>query len=675
MSKFIREADPARIIPEPGKNNLWYVDRNTDDAIVFVHGIFSDSRGCWMANTDASEHDRYWPELVARDSRFDRFSIYLAGYFTQADAGSFGIENCAQQLFDALGEATRPNEIAPLARRTLLFVCHSMGGIVVRYMLESRVSAFSNKTIGLGLIASPSFGARLANTMSSLMKLYGQKLGQQLAWANWGLEDLDARFRLLLAERRIPHLVGAEAYESRFFVHKKWLPRFMSPLVEKESAARYFAPARQLAGTDHFSAVKPTAADHPSHLFLCAFLRTLESQEIEWGLKAQPNSREANAQPLRHFLYISTDKINSLYGQLKSNADKNVFEKIKAIWAELALRKQLGTPLEPKDYFAGHIDAVWSECDFYGFSKDPPAPIIGFTSVLDDCRMLILLGSKAFMVGADVKDRGTIAYADPHLWAKIASGDETVVVSSKELYSMGMAGRGATMSPRRIEIIARHFFSDSRYVIGSPLCIALSTEKHNWESNLRGATFTAPSTVRLRDPVEQIHLIRNAAARWRIESQSSNLSILLPLVDWRHDREMELWIRMELGGYSEHDVPPEYRRIKYAVERPLDKWKVTADSAVLLEGYLRFPLEVIEHEIDRLITASRSNESQDGYVFVELPISPPDQVGERSGVWLRDLDTLRRTKLEVAKRILSWTGDLISAAANEQLASDGPTEG
>jgi hypothetical protein len=296
MSEFIREADPARIIPAPDKNNLWYVDRNTDDAIVFVHGIFSDSRGCWMANTDASEHDRYWPELVARDSRFDRFSIYLAGYFTQIDAGSFGIGNCAQQLFDALGEATRPNEIAPLARKTLVFVCHSTGGIVVRYMLESRVSAFSNKTIGLALIASPSYGARLANTMSSLMKLYGQKLGQQLAWANWGLEDLDARFRLLLAERRIPHLVGAEAYENRFFIHKKWLPRFASPLVEKESAARYFAPARQLAGTDHFSAVKPTAADHPSHLFLCAFLRKLESQEAEWGVKAQPNSRVAKPQ-------------------------------------------------------------------------------------------------------------------------------------------------------------------------------------------------------------------------------------------------------------------------------------------------------------------------------------------------------------------------------------------
>jgi pimeloyl-ACP methyl ester carboxylesterase len=673
MSEFLREADPARVIPAPGKNNLWYVDRGTDDVIIFIHGILSDSRGCWMASTDAPEHDRYWPELVARDRRFDRFSIFLAGYFTQTDAGSFGIEDCAQQLFDALGEATRPNEMAPLARKTLLFVCHSTGGIVTRYMLESRVSAFSSKTIGLALIASPSYGARLANTMSSLMKLYGQKLGQQLEWANWGLEDLDARFRLLLAERRIPRLVGAEAYENRFIVHKKWLPRFASPLVEKQSAARYFAPARQLPDTDHFSAVKPTAVDHPSHLFLCAFLRTLENQETEWGVKTQPANREPNAEPLRHFLYISTDKVDSLYGQLNRSAGKNVFEKLDAIRAELAIRKQLGTPQEPKDYFAGHIDAVWSGCDFNWFAEDTDAPIVSFSSVLDDARTLILLGSKAFMVGAEVKERATIRYADPQLWAKIANGDEAVFASAKLPKAVSHIGYNNTMTPRRIEVLARHFFSDSRFVIGSPICIALPTEKQNWEINLRGAVRFLSSPEELCDPVQRIHLIRKAAGRWMKyeDLQSYHLHILLPLVKWRKDWAMGFWIWNELDGYKGPDVPPEYRRISFAETRPLNEQQITLDAGVLVEGHLRCPLAVIESEILRL--DSREIESKEGYVFVGLPVLLQNPVREINGVWLPDLDALRRVKLEIAKRILSWTGDLICAAANEQFGTNGPT--
>jgi hypothetical protein len=291
---FIRPVDECRTIPPPATNNLWYLDRNTEDVIVFVHGIFSDSRGCWLAEGEP-EHECYWPELVARDQRFDRFSIYLGGFFTAIDAERYGLEDCAQQLFDALGAPTRPAEIPVLERKTCWFVCHSTGGIVVRYMLESRTAAFANKTIGLALIASPSYGSRFANTLRGLSKLYRQKLGRQLEWRNWGLEDLDRRFGILLAERRIPRLIGAEAYENRFIFHRKWLPRLLPFVVERESASRYFPPARQLPGTDHFTTAKPDGANHPSHVFLCTFLRELTRQEKQWGLKEETSFTESNA--------------------------------------------------------------------------------------------------------------------------------------------------------------------------------------------------------------------------------------------------------------------------------------------------------------------------------------------------------------------------------------------
>jgi hypothetical protein len=93
MEDFIGSIDPSRKIPDAGVNNVWYLDRGTDEVIVFVHGIFSDSRSCWACDPEP-DHHRYWPELVARDERFKRFSIFLGGFYTALDAGSFGIEDC-----------------------------------------------------------------------------------------------------------------------------------------------------------------------------------------------------------------------------------------------------------------------------------------------------------------------------------------------------------------------------------------------------------------------------------------------------------------------------------------------------------------------------------------------------------------------------------------------------
>src|SRR5262249_25117309 len=128
----------------------------------------------------------------------------------------------------------------PLNKKRIVFVCHSTGGIVVRYMLESNYAEFSAKEVGLVLIASPSYGSHLADTFKWISRLYHHKLSAQLEWANWSIQDLDDRFKNLIARKLIPNLQGAEAYENHFIIHRKWLPskRFV---VEKLSAGRYFA--------------------------------------------------------------------------------------------------------------------------------------------------------------------------------------------------------------------------------------------------------------------------------------------------------------------------------------------------------------------------------------------------------------------------------------------------
>jgi Putative serine esterase (DUF676) len=257
-------------IPQAGTNNVWFLDRASDHVIVFVHGILSDSRGCWQDDVAS----QYWPSMLAEDSRFANFSIFLGGYYTAPDAGPYDVANCAHELMSALA---RPLGSAKpvLSRKTVIFVCHSTGGIVVRYMLDSSTSSFSTLTqIGLVLIASPSYGSRWANRLSLLTKFYNNKLGIRLEWGNWSLEDLDDRFKRLLSEKRLPQLQGAEAYENHFILHRKWLPD-KALVVTKESAGKYFGPPVLLRKTNHFTSVKPDSITHPSYEFLFDFIHKL----------------------------------------------------------------------------------------------------------------------------------------------------------------------------------------------------------------------------------------------------------------------------------------------------------------------------------------------------------------------------------------------------------------
>jgi hypothetical protein len=120
------------------------------------------------------------------------------------------------------------------------------------------------------LIASPSYGSEWADKLSLLSRFYNQSLGIQLQWGSWSLSDLDARFKELINNRDLPSFIGLEAYENRFIFHRKWLPD-KHVVVTEQSAGRYFGAPILLRGTDHFSTVKPTGPDHPSHELLVDF--------------------------------------------------------------------------------------------------------------------------------------------------------------------------------------------------------------------------------------------------------------------------------------------------------------------------------------------------------------------------------------------------------------------
>jgi len=252
----------------------WHVLNESDLVMVFVHGIFSDSRSCWLHENAASPV--YWPDIVKDDPRLQSPSIFLGGYTTALNAGAFSIKHAARMVCEALKRQDRAQHPPPIAKPRIVFVCHSTGGIVVRYMLDRYDEEFENKTIGLLLLASPSYGSVLANKLRLLAKFYNQQLGLQLQWGGESLQELDGRFKDLVNRRRTT-LFGMEAYEHYFVLRRRfnllhWILPPRRRVVDPLSAGRYFGDPKLLENTDHFTIVKPDGPSHPSHEFLVTFM-------------------------------------------------------------------------------------------------------------------------------------------------------------------------------------------------------------------------------------------------------------------------------------------------------------------------------------------------------------------------------------------------------------------
>lgn len=260
---------PAKVttMSQP-QNNTWHQFNSSDTVFIFVHGIFSDSAGCWTADSGT-----FWPTLLNQDDRFGHPSIFLGGYFTDFSSGIYRISNAADELLSYLSVPDHTWKVAPLVKQNIVFVAHSTGGIVVRYMLERNKDLFSNKNVGLVLLASPSRGTAWSNRLGWLRGIFKNRMAGQLSSDNDFVLDLDSRFAEFAQRRKIRNLVGIDAFENKFIV-PGWF--FNSThVVSATDSASYFGAPRIIPDTDHFSIAKPTSISHPSHQLLYEFYETM----------------------------------------------------------------------------------------------------------------------------------------------------------------------------------------------------------------------------------------------------------------------------------------------------------------------------------------------------------------------------------------------------------------
>ena len=234
-------------------------DGSGDCAVVFIHGILSDGATCWKHANGA-----YWPALLAAADSSGVLSIFVYTYQSDVFSADYNLDDVVDDLRQRLRGA-----VAAFPR--IVFVCHSMGGIVARRYLVRRQldadAAGAGTTYGLLLVASASLGADWANWLKLLAQSFQHSQAAAFfSKSNRWLDSLDRDFRDLKESGKID-LRGRELLEDKFIVLQRAF--FFPKVVERISGARYFGDALKIAGTDHFTIAKPGDAQALQHRVLC----------------------------------------------------------------------------------------------------------------------------------------------------------------------------------------------------------------------------------------------------------------------------------------------------------------------------------------------------------------------------------------------------------------------
>jgi predicted alpha/beta hydrolase family esterase len=252
----------------------WLRPATVSTSIIFVHGILSSGDEAWTNRSEVT-----WPELLSQEPAFVDMGIYIYSYQTSFLSGSYSLED----IVDDLKERLRM-EVLPRARR-LIFVCHSMGGLIVRkYLVERQVDLIEGGIdIGLFLVASPSLGDKYANWLSLVTRNIGQMQVEALRFSddNMWLNSLDKQFKNLKEDGKL-RLRGKELIEDKLFAEDGTLASrlrailsalfWRRPIVARHEGARYFGEPLKISGTDHRTIAKPESRGEIQHLSLCDFI-------------------------------------------------------------------------------------------------------------------------------------------------------------------------------------------------------------------------------------------------------------------------------------------------------------------------------------------------------------------------------------------------------------------
>lgn len=232
-------------------------DRVAD--LVFVHGLGGGSHGTWRYGKEGDEDHFFWPEELAQD--LPQCRVWTVGYDADVLRASgkgmvIGLRGLSvASLFESYGIG---------ASKPVIFICHSMGGLVVKALIDGcrqNTNPYFERLVenikGIAFCGTPHRGSEFANAA----RLLGKVLGGSTAWTREmcadeiGIELMHERFLGWLRHNPIPLLTVVE-HSVSFGVG--FLRLEIGIVVPRASAVLGHEAVHQHNNADHLQLVKPS---------------------------------------------------------------------------------------------------------------------------------------------------------------------------------------------------------------------------------------------------------------------------------------------------------------------------------------------------------------------------------------------------------------------------------
>jgi len=260
--------------------------------VIFVHGLDGHPFKTWQHDPDRQTD--CWLHWLADDA--PHLAVHTLQY---AAASTEWFGGRAMSLVDRADEVLAELAHQGIGERPIVFLCHSLGGLVVKQLLrtasdadDARWRTIAEQTSAVVFLATPHAGARLANALQRVGLVAGVSPAiKDLRAQASALRDLNKWYRGFAERSRIRTLCFYETYKTRL----KWfgfLP-YGAIVVQPGDADPGIGGVRpQPVDADHTSVCKPGRRDDKRCASVLDLVREIAPQ-------APPDDKPVPVDPLR----------------------------------------------------------------------------------------------------------------------------------------------------------------------------------------------------------------------------------------------------------------------------------------------------------------------------------------------------------------------------------------
>jgi len=251
--------------------------------IVFVHGLFGGAFSSWRPGTVKmpSESQQSWPAMWLAKTN-PKLRLLSVEYQTKV----FDSEGSQHSFRELTSKMLKKLSAAGVGQRPVIFVTHSMGGLMVKEMMmqgaesdgdiiDKSIQDIVTNTKGVVFFSTPHHGSWIATASWNLFYIRGLKDFVSILRPGPYLEELNDFFKSFCKARDIPVLSFSESDQT----HLMGLSMVKAEVVPAESAYPGFGDFHVLE-SDHIQVCKPVSESDPSYKKVETFIeKALEERD------------------------------------------------------------------------------------------------------------------------------------------------------------------------------------------------------------------------------------------------------------------------------------------------------------------------------------------------------------------------------------------------------------